>query len=137
MKIKINETNRAAISAALAAANGKATAHTFNSAEDIIACAATAEAQLTALGIPKNERAGATAGASSGSKLPNAYKYSRITTRITITRGSSAWFLTEITTGETWDKKSGGTYLKVTSAQDATAVAKFRSSYSVQKEAAK
>jgi hypothetical protein len=66
--------------------------------------------------------------------LPNAYKYSRVTTRITITRGASAWFLTEITTADTWDKKGGGTYLKVTAEQDATAIEKFRASYSVQKD---
>ena len=137
MKIKINDQNRAAISTALAAANGKATAHTFTNPTDIIAAAADAEAQLAQLGIQKNERSGAKARASSGSKLPNAYKYRRITTRITITRGSSAWFLTEITTAETWDKSAGGTYLEVTSAQDAIAIAKFRSSYSMQREEAK
>ena len=134
MKIKITDTNREAITAALAAANGKATAHTFTSAAEIIAAANDAEAQIAALGIPKNERAGATARASSGGKLPNAYKYTRVTTRITITRGASAWFLTEITTADTWDKKGGGTYLKVTAEQDATAIEKFRASYSVQKD---
>jgi len=133
MKIKINESNIAAIQAAIEKANGKATAHTFTRASEIIDCAAAAEAQITALGIPKNERAGATARASSGSRLPNAYKYPRITTRITITRGASAWFLTELTTADTWDKSAGGTYVTVTAAQDAIAIAKFRASYSVAK----
>jgi hypothetical protein len=73
--------------------------------------------------------------ASSGSSLPNAYKYTRIVSHITITRGSSAWFLTEISTCETWDKSAGGTYLTVTPEQDAIACAKFRASYSVQKVA--
>jgi hypothetical protein len=133
MKIKIDEQNREAINAALAAANGKATAHTFTTASEVIAAANDAEAQIAALGISKNERAGATARASSGGKLPNAYKYSRVTTRITITRGASAWFLTELTTADTWDKSAGGTYVTVTAAQDAIAIAKFRASYSVAK----
>jgi hypothetical protein len=136
MKIKITEKNREAIDAALAKANGKAQAHTFTSASSVSASARIAEADLSDLGIPKSQRAGATARASSGSRLPNAYKYRRVISHITITRGSSAWFLSEISTVETWDKSAGGTYLTVTAAQDAIAIAKFRSSYSVAKSVA-
>lgn len=46
MKIKINETNREAITAALAKANGKATAHTFKSAGEIVECARQAVATV-------------------------------------------------------------------------------------------
>lgn len=133
MKIKITEQNREAIDAALAKANGKATAHTFTSASSVSAAMRVAEAKLEDLGIPKGQRSGATARARSGGKLPNAYKYRRVVSYITITRGSSAWFLTEATTYETWDKSGGGTYLTVTAAQDAIAIAKFRAAYSVEK----
>jgi len=136
MKIKINDTNREAITAALAAANGKATAHTFTHSSSVSAAARDAERKLDDLGIPKGQRAGATARARSNGSVPNAYKYTRVVSRITITRGSSAWFLTDVKAVETWDKTAGGTYVTVTAAQDAIAIAKFRASYSVKKEVA-
>jgi hypothetical protein len=134
MKIKITLDKGEAINAALARTNGKATAHTFTHSSSVSAAARIAEADLDDLGIPKGQRAGATARARSGGKLPNAYgNHTRVVTHITITRGSSAWFLTDIKAVETWDKSAGGTYVTVTPEQDAIAIAKFRASYSVAK----
>ena len=131
MKIKIKENNRAAIAAALAAANGKATAHTFNSASDIIAAAADAEAQLTALEVNKGDRAGVIACALSGGSVPNAYKYARTITRVTMVRGSADWFVTEAKSLELFSKKQGETHITLTPAQAAAVVAKFSTRFSV------
>jgi hypothetical protein len=58
MKIKITAKNREAIDAALAKADGEATAHTFTSARSVSASARIAEAKLDDLGSPKGPRAG-------------------------------------------------------------------------------
>jgi len=132
MKTKINDKNSAAIEAALKKSNGNATAHTFRSSGEIIACAHQAEAQLQRLGLAKGSRSGATATATSGGSVANAYKYSRITSTTQMIRGSSAWFLTEVSAGETFRKTAGDTFVSLTSAQDAEVSAKFRSQYGKQ-----
>ena len=131
MKLKINDTNREAITAALAAANGKATAHTFTSASEIIAAANDAEAQLTALELNKGERAGVVACAVSGGSVPSAYKYTRLVTRVTIVRGGSDWFLTDVKSFETFSRSGRDTRITLTSAQAAAVVAKFSTRFSV------
>lgn len=131
MKLKINEITREAITAALLTANGKATAHTFTSASEIIAVARDAEAQLVALNLNKADRAGVTALSRSGGSVPNAYDYARIVTRVTLVRGGSDWFLTEVEAFETHDKKQGITQITLTAEQAAAVVAKFRARFSV------
>jgi hypothetical protein len=131
MKIKINDTNREAITAALAAVNGKATAHTFYDGMSVVYAALDAEAQLTELQLNKADRAGVVANTLSGGRLPNAYKYARTITRITMVRGSAEWFLTDIKAFETFDKKHGETRITLTSAQAAAVVAKFSAQFSV------
>jgi hypothetical protein len=131
MKIKINDTNREAITAALLAANGKATAHTFTSASEVVAAKNNAEAQLTALELNKGERAGVVAYAVSGGSLQNAYKYSRTITRVTLLRGSSDWFLTDAKSYDSWQKKAGEVRVTLTCAQAASVVAKFSTRFSV------
>ena len=132
MKIKIDIKNIAAIQAQLNKANGRSTAHTFTSATEIIDRADNAERQLAELKLPKSARAGAWAFAESGAKLPNAYRYQRITGKIKMVRGSSAWFLLECTTSETWGKSTGGTFVSLTAAQDTAAVFTFRARYAKQ-----
>ena len=131
MKIKINETNREAITAALAAANGKATAHTFYDGMSVVYAARDAEAQITALQLNKADRAGVIANTLSGGRVPNAYDYARIITRVTMVRGAADWFLTEVKSFETRDKKHGETRITLTSAQAAAVVAKFSAQFSV------
>lgn len=132
MKIKINDKNSAAIEAALKKSNGNATAHTFRSSGEIIACALKAEAKLSALNLAKGSRSGAMATATSGGSVANAYKYSRITSTTQMIRGSSAWFLIEVSAGETYRRTAGETFVSLTSAQDAEVSAKFRSQYGKQ-----
>lgn len=132
MKIKINESNRAAITAALVAANGRATEHTFNGATSIIGVATMAEAKLELLGLNKTQRVGARAVSRSGGPVAKSYRYKRITTHIKILRGSTGWFLTEITSNEGWMFSDGHAYVALTTTQDLLAVRIFRAGYGLQ-----
>jgi hypothetical protein len=129
MKIKINEQNREAITAALAKVNGKATAHTFCDGLSVIYVARDAEEKLQQLALKKGSRIGAIAQASSGGSVANAYKYPRITSTVTLIRGSSAWFLTSLTCSETYRRSAGSTHVSLTGAQDAEVTATFRAQY--------
>ena len=131
MKIKINETNREAITAALAAANGKATAHTFVNASEIISAARDAESQLDSLGLKKGDRAAVIAHSLSGGSVTNAYKYARTITRVSLVRGGADWFLTDAKSFETFSRSAGETRITLTSAQAAAVVAKFSAQFSV------
>lgn len=135
MKIKINEQNNALIQIALDKSNGKATAHTFRWANEIIKCARDAESKLARLALPKASRSGAIATANSGGSLANAYKYSRITSTATMVRGSSAWFLIAIICSETDRRTAGDTSVSLTAAQDAEVTAIFRSQFGKQEVA--
>jgi hypothetical protein len=132
MKIKIKEQNRAAITAALAKANGRATAHTFNGATPIIEAAVAAETKLKLLGLTQSQRKGAQASLTSGSKVPHSYKYTRITTDVQMLRGATGWFLIGVSTSEGFSFGCGGCRVLLTTEQDVLAVAAFRSSYGVQ-----
>lgn len=132
MKIKINESNRAAINAALEKVNGRATAHTFTGATPIIEAAVAAEAKLELLGLNKVQRIGAQASLSSGKKIPHAYKYPRIKTNVQILRGATGWFLIAASASDYISFGRGGCSVLLTTEQDVLAVAAFRSSYGVQ-----
>ena len=129
MKIKINDKNTAALEAALAKANGNATAHTFRSASDLIERARQAEAKLQSLSLAKCSRSGAIATANSGGSVANAYKYTRITSIAVMVRGSSAWFLVDLSTVESFCRTAGDTFVSLTAAQDAEVTATFRSQF--------
>jgi hypothetical protein len=125
-------TDTAAITAALAEVNGKATAHTYTHAHQVAKIAEEAEAELEALGIPKKHRAGARYAAQSGSQLPKAYKHGAITTGVTLTRNSTGWTVASVSQITLYPGQSPQPILILTAAQDAIAVANFRSKYSVQ-----
>ena len=129
MKIKINDTNREAINAALKKINGKATEHTFYDSLSLIYAARDAESQLGNLGLSNGSRSGAIAIANSGGSVANSYKYTRITTTVTLVRGSSAWFLVSISASETYRRKAGELSVSLTEAQDAEVTEKFRAKY--------
>ena len=116
MKIKISNTNEAALDEAINAANGRATAHTLNRST-LLQWVAAAEARLAELGIPKCARRGAVARRMSGGSVPSAYKYPRTRTTATVERGASAWYLTEIAASETFDKRGGDLILTLHAAQ--------------------
>lgn len=130
-KIKISVQNAAAIEAALAGVNGRAAAHTFVAAEQVIRCAERAEAMLAALGLPAGARSGATSASVSGDALSRAYKYTRTITSITLTRGGTAWFLTDAAATVTWSREGSTTDVCLTESQAAHVTSKFHAGFRV------
>ena len=130
--IKIVADNAAAIEAALSSVNGKATAHTFTTAHEIIDLAERAESTLFYLLARKADMKGAVITATSGgSSLPNSYKYSRVVTHVKIERRSSSWWLVEIESGSLSTNQQGGVHLTLTKEQDERAVEVLRKQYGV------
>ena len=115
MKIKIEGKNVDKITAALDAAQGKASTRILF-AGAVSALATIAEEQLDRLDIPKKYRQGATviffeAG------LPNAYKYRAETTRLDIERGKSAWYLVGVSRITIYPREKGVCRLQLTEQQ--------------------
>lgn len=129
--MKINLNNTAKIDATLAAVNGKSTAHTFTDSYELRQCADRAEKQLDTLKLPKSQRKGAKVHCRSGDKLPNAYKYNRHVTYVTMERGVADWFLTGARRSEA-HKESGLTRLLLTVEQDTEVVSRLREQYGLQ-----
>jgi len=121
----------AAIVAALRAANGKATAHTYTHAIDIATLARTAEAKLEAFGIPKAMRAGAALIAVSGSKLPSAYKYTAQATVVRLIRKGAGWYLESAAATDLHPGRTPAERLHLTPEQDAKAIAVLRTQYAL------
>jgi len=92
---------------ALEATNGKATAHTYTLADEIRDIAKEAEDQLAASGVPLAERSGCTITATSGEAVAKRYKNQRVATRVTLVRGSGAWYLTEVSRTEIYPAGPG------------------------------
>lgn len=120
----------AAIAAALAAANGRASAHTA-AISDLIAAAHSAEEQIAALGLPPSRRIHAKARYVSGSRVPSTYKYKRLVTVATLVRGSAGWFLTDCITAAVWPSVIGGTTVSIPASADEYLVAKLRNRYAI------
>ena len=137
MKIKIptlqdcgsKKVNLAPISAALAAVNGTAVDHTYDTS-DIVRLASEAEAFAITLFDNKKLVVGARYRAESGSKVATAYKYTRISTVVTLERCTTGWFLIEVSRGTIWGG-GGSQQLILDAAQDFLATAKARSRYTV------
>ena len=127
--IKIFTNNASAIKAALAAANGSATAHTFTDLEDVYCAADVAEAQLIKL-VSKKLASGAVYTSQSGGALPNAYKHSRKVTTIRIQRRSSDWWLVAVVCHDAY-KEAGKSRLTLTQSQRDFAVSRFCAQFAV------
>jgi|SRR5699024_4121633 len=124
--MKINITNTDKINATLAEVNGKSESHTFTDAYEIRSVAERAEKKLAIL--LKKSWKGARVQAESGEALPNAYKYSRRTTMITLERCASGWFMTDCKASENYNDE-GRHNLILTPEQDEEAVKRFRQQY--------
>ena len=127
--IKIIAGNADALAAVLKAANGRSTGHTLTSGAFVLSIASTFEEKLNTLTGNKKLAGGAKAVWVSGVQLPNAYKYKRIVTRLSLERRSADWWLVDIQALEAY-KDAGPEYLILSVDQDAAAVAKFRRQYS-------
>jgi hypothetical protein len=129
--IKITTENLVPIQIALNAANGNSKAHTLCRSAEVLDVADDAERRLTALVGVKKYMAGGKATYRSGEALPNAYKYPRHTTRLSLERRPSGWYLTDVVTFSEW-RSAGGLSLSLTREQDEIVIKKARSNYGIQ-----
>lgn len=135
LNIKIAESNKAAIEAALKAVNGKAYDHAYTSFAEIAELAVAAEEALAALNLPLKERAGATWAETSGAPVPNAYKYSREGTTVKLARRGAGWYLVSASRMALYKEGGGKGRLALTEAQAAEATKRFQAGFSVIKAA--
>lgn len=129
MKIPITEENIPKLQHALDSVQGRAKQHVFTG-QDVVILSLRAEQQLLGM-LPKTAAPGAKASARSGTALPNAYKYSRIVTRIELSRGAKDWCLVGASV-ESAFREAGRLGLTLTPAQADLAVARFRQNFSVE-----
>lgn len=115
MKIKVSDV--AAVNAALAAVNGKATAHTITSPEWVKALANDTEKLLEGRGLAKAERNGTTLTYTPMGPSANKYKYAATSTRITLQRGSKEWYLTNVERVDVWPKNPERNIINISKAQ--------------------
>lgn len=128
--IKITAENAAAIELVLHEANGRSTAHAYTTFGEIADVASGAEKALAGLML-KKDFSGAVWRETSGGSVPNSYKGIRNGTAITIERRSAAWYLVSVSQVSLFKAGGGAGRLQLTTEQDAAAVAKLRSQYSV------
>ena len=129
MKISISDENIPKIQEALDLVQGRAKQHVFTG-RDVVILALRAEQQLLGM-LPKTAAPGAKASARSGTALANAYKYSRIVTRIELSRGAKDWCFVGASV-ESAFREAGRLGLTLTPAQADLAVARFRQNFSVE-----
>jgi len=130
-EIKITQANSQKIEAVLREINLRSTAHTYVRFDQIENLTVDAESRLTELLSAKKHFPGAIFDATSGSSVPNAYKYSRDGTRVTLTRKPTGWFLTDAVSTKIY-KDGGKKILSLTDAQDAIVYKVVRTNYQVQ-----
>ncbi|MBU2568417.1 MAG: hypothetical protein KJ725_00005 [Gammaproteobacteria bacterium] len=130
--IKISAENSTHINNILNEINGKATAHTYIAAYQIIELANIAENKLYQLLANKKLMSGARYTARSGKELPRAYKNSRICTHVELEcRYSGDWRLVEVSS-ETGCYKKVNPSLVLTPEQDERAISELRKRYIIQ-----
>jgi len=130
-EIKITQANSQKIEAVLREINMKSTAHTYVRFDQIESLVEDAESRLISLLGAKKNFAGAIFDAISGGAVPNAYKYSRDATCVTLTRKSSDWYLVDAVSTTIY-KQGGKKTLRLTESQDAIVYKKARANYSLQ-----
>lgn len=130
--IAITPANAAAIEAALAAVNGRASAHAFTSFEEVADLAASAEEAIADLNIPKTARAGAVWYQTSGAAVANAYKGTRQGTSVKLVRRTSGWHLEAAASATLYKEGGGAGRLHLTPTQRNEAVRRFEAGFSVQ-----
>lgn len=130
--IKVEASKKTEIEAVLERINGRASAHAFTRAAEIIALAEQGEKRLESLGIPKGVRKGAIVIATSGDKVPMAYNNRRRGTEVELHRRASGWVLVRVTQVAI-GIGGGRSTLHLTRQQDAIVVSRVRAQYSILK----
>ena len=133
--MKINIKNPAKIQTALSAVNGTARTHTYTLATEILGIAGLADRARTRLGLTKRDAVGMRCEYTSGDPVATAYKYGRIVTRVTLQYCRTGWYMVACAR-DAYHGTTGGDHEAVilTASNDAAAVAKLRSQYTVKKE---
>ena len=129
-RIKIADENFDFLYAALEFVQHRCSVNTIG-VRGLLNLANTAEKRLEELGLPKSARAGAKFEYHDSGPSANAYKYAQGATMVTIDRGTSAWYLTDVRRVEVYPRQSGLAKITLSKAQDELCVSKFRSQYSV------
>ena len=125
----VNET---AISEALHAVNGAAHEHTYTRPYEIRQLASYAESRVLGIVGSKKAAVGAQFHATSGSPMPNSYRYPRRVTTVHLKRRSRGWYLESVSRSEIWGE-AGGSALILTQDQDEIVVSHVRKQYSIAK----
>ena len=131
--IKITPANKSAIELALAAANGKAEAHTYSTYSEIEMVAHRANIRLIGLIGALKHSPGAVLNALSGDAVSNAYArkgFSRAGTAIRLDCRATGWFLAAVSRGDVY-KDGGYELITLTAEQDVRAVAVLRAGYRI------
>ena len=102
--IKFNIANAAKINALLGEVNGRASDHTYYKFTDFESDAGNIISRVEKLLGGKKHCVGAKAIIESGDSVPNAYRYTRIGTRISLECRASGWFVTDIKRVDIWAK---------------------------------
>ena len=100
--IKFDIKNTAKINALLGEVNGRASDHTYLDFVDFKTDAERFILKIETLLGGKKHCVGAKFSIESGDSVPNAYKYTRIGTRISLERRASGWFVTDIKRVDIW-----------------------------------
>ena len=130
MKIKLSQSNRAALDIVVSESIAGAETHTTH-ASALLEFAHAMELKLAALDIPKRARPGAMGHGMSGGGVTSAYKYSRIVSKYTIVRGASDWFLTDIRRVDHYGNAAADN-LSLTQNQAAIAIANFSKQFTTE-----
>lgn len=123
-------SDTAAVDAALALANGRASSHAAT-AGTCVRFAERAEHELASLDLPLGQRAGATLIADSGLRLPSSYKYHVNRTRVTLVRRRDGWALTCAVKHPDWGHSHPVSLLSLTPTQAEIARTRFAQRFTV------
>jgi hypothetical protein len=132
--IKIVEDNAIAIEDALKAVNGRAETHAYTEFYEVERLAEMAECELSALDLPKADRAGARWTETSGDKVPNACGkkwHGRNATRVVLERRSAGWYLLSAQKVQIGQSGSGAGRLALTQKQADEAARRLRARFDV------
>ena len=130
--MKIATENAAKIEKMLLEINGRKIEHVFTKYYEIEQVAEKAQIALDALISAKKNQTKAVYRTYSGGNVPNAYKYARTVTKLTIVKKSTGWHIQHICNFSTHDKTACKGYLSLTPTQEIIAIADFKKLFAVQ-----
>ena len=127
--IKITKANQDRIEAELRAVNGRATSFTVRELHELGLVEQRAEDRLTAL--PKKDWVGVQAIYEPAGPSAKSYKYAALSTRVTIERRKSGWFLTDVKKAEVRPQEREMLALNITQAQADKIAAKALAGFNI------